>query len=332
MDIIEKANNIYLDNFPNKTCFERAIFFSWYCSIRDCTFCYMSTQNKQFNPDKIPRRTTESILAEVFLSKKLGWDLGFFSGGINAYTNKEFLDVVKKVNYVYNDKIWVNVGPLSKKELISLKPYIKGVVGSIETINPKIHSKVCPSKPMKPYEKMYVDSLSLNLKTSLTIILGLGETINDFNLLKEFIKKYKISKVHFYGLNPHKGTLFENSLPPSMEYQAEWIARTRLEFPKIDIQLGIWLDRVDRVSLLLNSGANSISKFPATSKFGSKEAYEIERQAKLAGREFQGTLTKLPDIDWDKEVDKLTELDKDLRERIKIKLHQYIKTMAKKKV
>ena len=56
---------------------------------------------------------------------------------------------------------------------------------------------------------------------------------------------------------------------------------------------------------MLESGANSISKFPALKKFGSKEADEIERQVKLSGYKFEGTLTKLPSIDWDREVDRL---------------------------
>lgn len=319
--LVEKANKVYLDNFKPITCFERAIFFSWYCEIRDCKFCYMSTQSK--NTKNIGRRRIESLLAEALLCKKLGWELGFLSGGIGAYTKKDFFELVKKIYSVYEDKFWINVGPLSKEEMLILKPYIKGVVGSIETVNWDLRKKICPSKKLKPYLKMFKESQEIGLKNAMTIILGLGETINDFDNFKNFVIENNICKVHFYGLNPQKGTIFENVSSPSAKYQAEWIAKARIEFPKLDIQMGIWLDRVDRVSLLLKSGANSISKFPVMKYFNSKWAKEIENQAKFAGREFKGTMTKLPKIDWDKEIDQLN-FEEEMKKKIKKKLELYL--------
>ena len=307
------------------TCFERALFFSWYCAVGDCTYCYMSTQPK-FNKEKLARRTTESLLAEVILCKNLGWELGFVSGGQKAYKKVEFLELLSKIKQVYGKKVWINVGALSKAELIQNQPYIKGVVASIETINYELHKKVCPSKPIKPFEDMLVEAQRLGLEKGMTLIVGLGETIDDFELLKNFIKKYSITKIHIYGLNPQKGTMFENSEPPSAEYQAEWIRKTRQAFPDIDIQCGIWVDRAGYVGKLLGAGANSVSKFPAIKYFGSKQAREAERQARLAGREFKGTLTELPVVNWDKEVDEL-DLNDGLKEKIEQKLRAYLKKM-----
>ena len=308
-----------------QTCFERAVFFSWYCKIRDCKFCYMSTQPEKTK--KIARRSVESILAEVILTKKLGWEFGFFSGGIGAFSEVDFRKLLEFVFKVYGKKIWINIGPLTKEQLEGYKLFIKGVVGSIETVNKKIHDKVCPSKPMEPYFKMFEEAEKLNLKRAMTIILGLGETIDDFDNLCEVIDRYGITKIHFYGLNPQKGTIFENSKPPSSEYQAEWIKKIREKYPEMDIQFGIWLDRADRVAQMLEAGANSVSKFPALRYFGSKQAKEIEKQAEKAGFNFRGTLTKLPNVDWYREVDKL-DLDDDLKIKIKEKLNLYLKKMA----
>lgn len=307
-----------------ETCFERAIFFSWYCSTADCKFCYMSTQPKG---QKMAVRSFASILAEFILCKKLGWDIGFLSGGHNAYTTTDFLEMLKLIKKTINEKIWINIGPIKKQELMKFKPYIKGVVASIETINPKVHDLVCPSKQIKPFEKMLNNALKLKLKTAMTIILGLGETIDDFKKLKVFIKKYKISKIHFYGLNPQKGTVFEKAKPPKKEYMAEWIRMTRKEFPKIGIQAGIWLDRVDYVSDLLKAGANSISKFPAIRHFGSKYAKEIEKQAETAGRKFKGTLTEFKRFDVDKEIKKL-KINETLKEKVKNKLELYLRNIT----
>jgi biotin synthase-like enzyme len=328
MDLIERANKVYLKNFKPVTWFERALFFSWYCNIRDCKFCHMSIKEyKKLN--KNARRSPASLLAETFLCKKLNWKLGFISGGIGAYTCENFKELIKDVSVVNQDKLWLNIGALSKKELETYLSYTKGVVGSIETINKEIHKKVCPSKPMKPYLKMFEHATKLNLKKAITIILGLGEKIEDFEKLKDLIEEYEINKIHFYGLNPTKGTEFENYSSPTKEYQAEWIAKTRIEFPKIDIQCGIWKDKVNRVGLLLKAGSNSISKFPALKLFNTRYAKEIEKQAKLANRKFLGSLTRLPKINLNK-IDKF-KIDKDLKKDIKIKLKQYIGVMKRSK-
>ncbi len=309
-----------------KTWFERAIFFSWYCGIRDCAYCYMSTQPEK----KDAVRSKESLLAELIVCKKLGWEIGFISGGIGAFSRAKFKDLLESMHKTAKEKFWINVGALKKDELEEYLPYIKGVVGSIECVNEEVHKKVCPSKPMEPYFEMFEHAKELGLQNAMTIIVGLGETIEDFEKLKQIITNYQIKKIHFYGLNPQKGTSFENTPPPPVEYQAEWIKKTRESFPDMDIQCGIWEDRTDYIKILLEAGATSISKYPALKRFGSKSAFDIENQAKLAGREFEGTLTKLPDIEWDNEVDNL-DFDDELKEKIKIKLNQYIKQMSKKK-
>src|SRR3989344_5060455 len=247
--LLEKANKIYLINFAAETCFERAVFFSWGCTIRDCQFCYMSTQPKD-KPAREARRSNESILAEFILAKKLGWEIGFFSGGIGVMNPDELTFLLKAINEIVGEKIWLNIGPISKILLEKYKQYVKGIVGSIETINPELHKKVCPSKPIEPYEKMFANAKELGLLIGMTIILGLGETREDITLLKEFIRKHGIEKIHMYSLIPQVGTPYENAPVPAVEEQAWWISNLRIEFPKLDIQCGIWEDRVNRISLL----------------------------------------------------------------------------------
>lgn len=286
----------------------------------------MSTA-RQHNKGKLARRTTESILAEFFLCKKLGWDIGFLSGGQKAYTTIEFLELLKKIKEVVNKKIWINIGALRKDELTKFKPYIKGVVASIETINPDLHRTLCPSKPIEPFIQMFNYCDELKLKKAMTIIIGLGEKIEDYKLLKDFIIKNKIDKIHVYSLNPQKETIFENNEPISVKYHAEWIKKLREDFPKLDIQAGIWKDKVKNVSILLKAGADSISKFPAIKLYGTEYAKEIELQAKKAGRKFKGKMYGKIEIDF-KEIDKL-KLDFKLKEKIKLKLEKYIKRMNK---
>ena len=290
----------------------------------------MSTQPKDEGFKKIGRRTTESLLAETLIIKKLGWDFGFLSGGKGAYTTEGFLELVKLIHKVLEEKIWINVGSLKEEELKQLQPYIEGVVGSIECVNKKVHDFVCPSKPIEPYLEMFDNATKLGLKKAITIILGLGETIDDFKLLKEFIEKHKINKIHFYSLNPQKGTIFEKTPPPRLEYYSEWIALTRINFPKINIEAGIWTDRTNWVSTLLKAGANSISKFPIIKQFNSKYTKDIQTQCKKANRTLKSNISDIKDIDWNTEINSL-KVNKELKEKIRIKLNLYLKSLKKRK-
>lgn len=325
--LLEMANRTYAQHFPLTTCFERAVFFSWGCTIGDCTFCYMSTQPKD-KPPRETNRSVESILAEFLLAKKLGWQIGFFSGGIGVFIPSEMEYLLKAIYEITGEKIWLNIGSVPRALLLRYQPYIRGIVASIETVNPLLHREVCPSKPMEPYEQMLRMARELGLERGMTFIVGLGEQKEDIRSLKEFIQKHQIDKIHIYGLIPTAGTPFEHTPPPSAEEQAWWIAQLRVAFPMLDIQCGIWEDRMDRVSLLLQAGANSVSKFQALKLFGTPIARQLEEQAHHAGRTFQGTVTKIPDVDWEEEVRGLS-LESALKDRILIKLQQYLKGMQK---
>ena len=311
----------------NSTCFERAIFLSWYCSKGDCKFCYMSTQKPLIKDPKKARRSIESILAEIFLCKKLGWKIEFLSGGFESFTRDEILLLLKNIKEIYNDKVWLNIGVLNKNELRLFKPYIKGVCGAVECINPKIQKKVCPSKPIKEITSMFKICNELKLKKAMTIILGIGETTKDIELLKKFIKKNKIDKITFYRLKPQKNTIFEKQKPITSEYYIKWVSEIREEFPKLKITVGSWLTHLSEIHNLLNAGADVITKFPSIKLFNSKYAKKIEEEAKKANRKFEGTLTKYKKINLN-EMGKL-KIKKELKNKIKVKLKKYIKKMEK---
>lgn len=328
MEALRKESNaIFLENFNPETNFERAVFFSWGCTIGDCGFCYMSAQPSDKNP-RDTKRSNASILAEFILAKEFNWDIGFFTGGIGVLKPMEMEFLLRIIYEIIGEKIWLSVGPVPKVLLQKYLPYIKGVVGSTETINPELHKKVCPSKPLGPYVKMFNDAENLGLMKAMTFIVGMGESQDDFILLEKFILENSINKIHVYGLIPQIGTMFEGSDIPSKEEQGWWISKLRIAFPKLDIQAGIWEDRMEYISYLLKCGANSISKFKALKLFGTAKAYELEEQAKIAGRKFKGTMTKLADVDWDSKVDRLS-VDDELKDQIKIKIGKYVEKIKK---
>jgi len=222
---------------------------------------------------------------------------------------------------------------LNENIIEKLHPYLEGIYGAVETTNEAVHKKVAPNKPIAPIERMYKICEKYNLKKAMTFIVGMGETIDDFDSLKNFITKNNLDKIVFYALNPIKGTMFENNNGPEIDYYIEWIRRTRNEFPNIDIVAGPWVNRVDNIHLMLNSGANAITKFPAIKLFNTIHAKNIEEGIKAAGFEMQGTFTKIPNIDFDE----IKSLDGnlfsiELKNKIKIKLKEYVKQLNKNKI
>lgn len=324
--LLSKANKVYKANFKPETAFERAIFFSWYCGIGDCKYCYMSTQAKRIKDPEKARRSSASLIAEAILCKELNWDISFLAGGYRAYELKGFHDLAKNISEANGGKLWLNIGALTREELAKFRDVSKGVCAAIEVINPKIRKKVCPSKPVDDMIEMFGHADKLGYKKVITIILGLGETLDDFRLLSDFIKKHKVDKVCFYSLNPHKGTVYEGKPSPSSSYQATWIAKIRIAFPKLDISAGIWSYKVSSLGLQLLAGANSFTKFPAIKFFNSKESKIIEEEVKSAGRVLKSKLTGSVDLDIDKNVNGLN-IPETLKKSVKEKLKSYIDRM-----
>ncbi|MBW3004464.1 radical SAM protein [Candidatus Woesearchaeota archaeon] len=324
MDTIEEANKTFTENWGKEVYYGRCIFLSWYCERGTCKFCFRSTTKHKIKHAETAKRSMASILVEAVLAKNLGWNIEFLTGGYGIYPFNEILEIIQNVNKILGRKVWVNLGSFTKEQLEQLKPYVEGICASIETVEEDLHNELCPDKPIQPYSEMLKTAKEMGFKTSMTIVIGLGET--NIELLHEFIKEHKLDRITFYALKPVPGTIFEHKEGPTSEYYADWIAKTRIAFPKLEIIAGTTARRYKEAEILFRAGANAITKFPATKLFGTEQAETVEDGAKKAGRVFKGTLTKLPDIDWDKETDKL-DLDPKLKEQLKEKLRQYLHSM-----
>lgn len=317
LELIEKANKVYLENFPPSTWFGRCIFLSWYCDLGTCKFCFRSTIKHKIKFANNAKRSVPSIVCDAIFGKNLGWELEFLTGGYRIFSFEEILEIIRIVSEVYQKKIWINLGTLKEEELDKLKPYVEGICASIETVNKKLHNDICPDKKMEPYLEMLTLAKKKGFKTSMTIVIGLGETKEDLQTLLEIIKTYNLDRITFYALKPIPGTPFTKS--PEPDYYVWWIAQTRIHFPKLRIIAGLTPKHPDYAELLLKAGANALTKFPVVKKFNSKDSKDIEQMMINAGRTLQGSLTKLPKVDWDYEVNRLN-ISKELKEKILIKL------------
>ena len=288
-DLIKKANEITLKNHGNLITLERAVFLSWWCDKGDCAFCYMSTQKDKIKDPKKARRKISNIYAEAEMCKRLDWNIEFLSGGYESFTTQEIKTIATTIKDITGDGVWLNTGITD--ELGEYGSEIKGITGAVEVANPEIHNRVCPSKKLSDISNMLDVAGDLGFKKAITIILGLGETLEDTDYIIDYIKDHKIDRVIFYSLNPHKETIYANSSQPASLYYAQVVARVRLEFPEIEIICGTWIDNLANIGILILSGANGITKFPLFKMFGTKYGKRVEEEVKWAGRELKGTFT-----------------------------------------
>ena len=288
-NLIEKANNITLKEHGNLITLERAIFLSWWCDKGDCAFCYMSTQKEKIKDPKKARRNVSNIYAEAEMCKRLDWNIEFLSGGYESFTTQEIKNIATTIKDITGNGVWLNTGITD--ELGEYGSEIKGITGAVEVANPKIHEKVCPSKPLADISNMLDVAGDLGFKKAITIILGLGETLDDVDYIIDYIKDHKIDRVIFYSLNPHKETVYANSSQPASLYYAQVVAQVRLAFPDIEIICGTWIDNLANIGILILSGANGITKFPLFKMFGTKYGKRVEEEVKWAGRKLKGTFT-----------------------------------------
>lgn len=319
-DLMKKANEITLKNHSKIITLERAIFLSWWCDKGDCAFCYMSTQKNKIKDPKKAKRNINNIYAEAEMCKRLNWNIEFLSGGYESFTTQEIKKIAINIKNITSDGVWLNTGITN--DLEEFGDEIKGITGAIEVANPKLHEKICPSKKLEDISQMLDISGDLGFKKAITIILGLGETLYDVEYLINYIKDYKIDRVIFYSLNPHKETIYANFSQPSSLYYAQVVSTIRLTFPNIEIICGTWIDNLANIGILILSGANGITKFPLFKMFGTKYGKRVEEEVKWAGRELKGTFTDKTQLGLEK-----SEFNQELDKFIK----RYIKESLKNK-
>ncbi|NOZ81281.1 MAG: radical SAM protein [DPANN group archaeon] len=308
--------------------FERAIFLSWYCARPTCTFCYMSTIKEQITDPRRARRRPESILTEAVIAKACGWKIEFLSGGIHSHSIQELVDITRQVSSIMGEKQWLNFGIFDQHALERFLPYVQGMTGTVECINPRIHDQVCPDKPLAEVKRMFGLCDRLGLRKAMTLIVGLGETEEDIPLLLEFIRKHAVDRITFYRLIPHPGTPFGEG--PATKYYCRWIQETRKAFPDLDIIAGSWSDRIEEIPALLEAGADGLTKFQAIKYFGSRKAEAYHRLVGEAGVDFQSTFLRIDDQEVQDIIASL-DVDEARREKVRKRTENYLHNMRKRK-
>jgi biotin synthase-like enzyme len=251
----------------------------------------MSSQKSKIKEPEKAKRKVESVFAEAELTRRMGWNIEFLSGGYGSFETPEIKNIAENIYRITGKPVWLNLG--ITKELEQYGNEIAGITGAVEIANPDLHQKICPSKSIEDIVEMLELAGDLGFKKAITIILGLGETPEDTIYLWDLIEDLGIDRVTFYSLNPHKDTIYENSPQPASLYYAGVVAATRIKFPSLEIVTGTWIDNLANIGPLILAGANGLTKFPLFKMFGTKYGKRVEEEVKWAGRELQGTFTDI---------------------------------------
>lgn len=291
LDLLEKSNKVTLKEHGDRITLERAIFLSWWCNKGDCAFCYMSSQKPKITEPDRARRNVNSIFAEAELVRRIGWNIEFLSGGYGSFTTQEIKGISERIHSITGKPAWLNVG--ITRELDVYGDEIVGITGAVETANPELHDKICPSKSLEDVVEMLELAGDLGFKKAITIILGLGEKPEDLKYLFDLIGDVGIDRVIFYSLNPHKDTPYANTPQPASLYYAGTVAATRIKYPKLEIIAGTWIDNLANIGPLILAGANGVTKFPLFKMYGSNYGRRVEEEVRWSGRKLEGSFTDL---------------------------------------
>jgi biotin synthase-like enzyme len=312
----------------NKVWFGRCIFLSWYCERGTCDFCFRSVAKHKIKQASDAKRSLGSVLAEALIIKACDWRIEFLTGGYGIYPFSEIVRFCKLVSEILEEKIWINLGTINNEQMDLLKPYVEGIVASTETCEPKLHNKVCPDKPLEPYYEMLEAVKKKGFKTSMTLVIGLGEKKSDYSYVKDVLTKYNLDRITVYALRPVNGTPYKEG--PTGDDMSFWISSVRKDFPLIEIIAGTAIYRIDEIPLLLKSGANAITKLPATNIFNTSNGKKVEELIKDSGHEFISRFVwkEICDYDFDSKIDKL-DLTDDEKTQVRKCISLYLKKFEK---
>lgn len=239
--------------------------------------------------------------------------------------DKDKLEIIKNISLVYGEKVWLNLGIMNQRQLEKVKPYVKGICSSMETLHPELHKKVCPNKPIEPYDKMF-EEMSENFKKSIAVIVGLGE--DDIEYLFDFVEKHALDRVTIYALKPVPGS--PHQVAPSVDEYVRWIAQLRIRFPDLEIIAGTNLRRCEELGHLMRAGANAFTKFPITKQFGTKKAQLMVDLIQREDRVFTGEFLDCSGIDWDAEIERLP-IKEEYKEQMRERLPSYLRRFEEAK-
>ncbi|MPQ44891.1 [FeFe] hydrogenase H-cluster radical SAM maturase HydE [Clostridium tarantellae] len=243
--LIEKANEIRIDNYGNKVYMRGLIEFTNYCS-KNCLYCGIRAENKKAERYRL---TEEQILECVDLGDKLGYKTYVLQGGEDFYfTDEKMVSIIKKIKKKYpQNVVTLSIGERSFNSY--KKMFEAGAERFLlrhETASKELYNKLHPNSSFKNRIQCLKNLKKIGYQVGAGFMVGIPEQTNE-NLVEDllFLKEFK---PHMCGIGPfipHKDTPLKNEKGGTLEKTIIMLALVRLLLPEVLLPATTALGSID---------------------------------------------------------------------------------------
>lgn len=243
--LIEKANDIRMQNYGNKVYMRGLIEFTNYCK-RDCMYCGIRKSNK--NADRY-RLTFDEIIQCADIGDKLGYKTYVLQGGEDAYfTDERMIEIIKEIKKRHpNNAITLSLGERSYESYKKL--YEAGADRYLlrhETASKHLYDKLHPGASFEERMQCLRNLKEIGYQAGAGFMVGLpGQTNEDLVNDLLFVKEFRPEMCGIGPFIPQKDTPLGEETGGTLEKTVVMLAIIRLLLPDVLLPASTALGSVD---------------------------------------------------------------------------------------
>lgn len=243
--LIEKANDIRMQNYSNKVYMRGLIEFTNYCK-RDCMYCGIRKSNK--NADRY-RLTFDEIIQCADIGDKLGYKTYVLQGGEDAYfTDERMIEIIKEIKKRHpNNAITLSLGERSYESYKKL--YEAGADRYLlrhETASKHLYDKLHPGASFEERMQCLRNLKEIGYQAGAGFMVGLpGQTNEDLVNDLLFVKEFRPEMCGIGPFIPQKDTPLGEETGGTLEKTVVMLAIIRLLLPDVLLPASTALGSVD---------------------------------------------------------------------------------------
>lgn len=243
--LIEKANDIRMQNYSNKVYMRGLIEFTNYCK-KDCMYCGIRKSNK--NADRY-RLTFDEIIQCADIGDKLGYKTYVLQGGEDAYfTDERMIEIIKEIKKRHpNNAITLSLGERSYESYKKL--YEAGADRYLlrhETASKHLYDKLHPGASFEERMQCLRNLKEIGYQAGAGFMVGLpGQTNEDLVNDLLFVKEFKPEMCGIGPFIPQKDTPLGEEIGGTLEKTVIMLAIIRLLLPDVLLPASTALGSVD---------------------------------------------------------------------------------------
>lgn len=243
--LIEKANDIRMQNYGNKVYMRGLIEFTNYCK-RDCMYCGIRKSNKKADRYRL---TFDEIIQCADIGDKLGYKTYVLQGGEDSYfTDERMIEIIKEIKKRHpNNAITLSLGERSYESYKKL--YEAGADRYLlrhETASKHLYDKLHPGASFEERMQCLRNLKEIGYQVGAGFMIGLpGQTNEDLVNDLLFVKEFKPEMCGIGPFIPQKDTPLGKEKGGTLEKTVIMLAIIRLLLPDVLLPASTALGSVD---------------------------------------------------------------------------------------